>query len=426
MAGAESVVQRFKLDPDCELRFEVKSKNKVTLELISGLAEVFGTELVQGKKYEFTTEANIAVYAPWHDCVVELVGLPGSSYMAKNTPMRIYLNCHEVLERMRQTAAYKDTVGPVTMVVGSHNVGKSTLCKILLNHAVRKNRRPIFVDLDVSQGHISVPGTISALLMEHTSDVVKGFSQKVPVVFHFGHKTPHANVMLYRLLVMQLATICKAKLQADYKKAKVSGIVINTFGCIKKDDYSLLAHAVEEFKVDTILVLDEESLYYELVKDLSDLVKVIILPMSDGVVERSQDQRTEANNQSIKKFFYGSQILLYSHSFVFNWSDIKLYKYGAPVPTCCAPLDKARDNPTKLVPVALGPHLLHRLLSVSFTDNPETVLRTTISGFVCVTDVNVEKQTLTLLASQSTSLLNKALILSDIEFIASNYEPHIK
>ncbi|XP_011865194.1 PREDICTED: protein CLP1 homolog isoform X2 [Vollenhovia emeryi] len=392
MAGAESVVQRFKLDPDCELRFEVKSKNKVTLELISGLAEVFGTELVQGKKYEFTTEANIAVYAPWHDCVVELVGLPGSSYMAKNTPMRIYLNCHEVLERMRQTAAYKDTVGPVTMVVGSHNVGKSTLCKILLNHAVRKNRRPIFVDLDVSQGHISVPGTISALLMEHTSDVVKGFSQKVPVVFHFGHKTPHANVMLYRLLVMQLATICKAKLQADYKKAKVSGIVINTFGCIKKDDYSLLAHAVEEFKVDTILVLDEESLYYELVKDLSDLVK----------------------------------ILLYSHSFVFNWSDIKLYKYGAPVPTCCAPLDKARDNPTKLVPVALGPHLLHRLLSVSFTDNPETVLRTTISGFVCVTDVNVEKQTLTLLASQSTSLLNKALILSDIEFIASNYEPHIK
>lgn len=46
------------------------------------------------------------------------------------------------------------------MVVGPGDVGKSTLTKILLNYAVRMGRRPIFVDLDVGQGHISVPGTI--------------------------------------------------------------------------------------------------------------------------------------------------------------------------------------------------------------------------------------------------------------------------
>lgn len=35
MADEKSVVQEFKLDPDCELRFEVESKNeKVTLEVI--------------------------------------------------------------------------------------------------------------------------------------------------------------------------------------------------------------------------------------------------------------------------------------------------------------------------------------------------------------------------------------------------------
>lgn len=34
MADEKSVVQEFKLDPDCELRFEVESKNeKVTLEV---------------------------------------------------------------------------------------------------------------------------------------------------------------------------------------------------------------------------------------------------------------------------------------------------------------------------------------------------------------------------------------------------------
>jgi len=35
MADEKSAVQEFKLDPDCELRFELESKNeKVTLEVI--------------------------------------------------------------------------------------------------------------------------------------------------------------------------------------------------------------------------------------------------------------------------------------------------------------------------------------------------------------------------------------------------------
>lgn len=46
------------------------------------------------------------------------------------------------------------------MIVGPTDVGKSTLCRILLNYAVRLGRRPIYVDLDVGQGSISIPGTI--------------------------------------------------------------------------------------------------------------------------------------------------------------------------------------------------------------------------------------------------------------------------
>lgn len=50
--------------------------------------------------------------------------------------------------------------GPITMVVGPTDVGKSTICRILLNYAVRMGRAPVFVDLDVGQGQISVPGSI--------------------------------------------------------------------------------------------------------------------------------------------------------------------------------------------------------------------------------------------------------------------------
>ena len=72
----------------------------------------------------------------------------------------MYLNAHAALEQLRKKAETDNSRGPVTMIVGPMDVGKSTVCRLLLNYAVRMGRRPIFVDLDVGQGQISVPGTI--------------------------------------------------------------------------------------------------------------------------------------------------------------------------------------------------------------------------------------------------------------------------
>lgn len=46
------------------------------------------------------------------------------------------------------------------MVAGPVDVGKSTLCKLLSNYAVRLGRRPVFVDLDVGQVCSTVPDLI--------------------------------------------------------------------------------------------------------------------------------------------------------------------------------------------------------------------------------------------------------------------------
>jgi len=76
-----------------------------------------------------------------------------------------YLNCHASLEQLRVKSEKEKIRGPVTMVVGQTDVGKSTLCRILLNYCIRMNalgRRPIYVDLDPGQGQISVPGTIGS------------------------------------------------------------------------------------------------------------------------------------------------------------------------------------------------------------------------------------------------------------------------
>ena len=37
------------------------------------------------------------------------------------------------------------------MVAGATDVGKSTVCKILSNYAVRMNRQPCLVDIDIGQ-----------------------------------------------------------------------------------------------------------------------------------------------------------------------------------------------------------------------------------------------------------------------------------
>ena len=49
------------------------------------------------------------------------------------------------------------------MVAGPVDVGKSTLCKLLSNYAVRLGRRPVFVDLDVGQVRSTVLDLIKFL-----------------------------------------------------------------------------------------------------------------------------------------------------------------------------------------------------------------------------------------------------------------------
>ena len=56
------------------------------LQLKSGIAEIFGTELVKGKTYTFTTGAKIAVFT-WQGCEVIIRTKKDTSYIAKETPM---------------------------------------------------------------------------------------------------------------------------------------------------------------------------------------------------------------------------------------------------------------------------------------------------------------------------------------------------
>lgn len=275
--------QQFKLEKDTELRLEIpEGKGKAELVLLHGQAEVFGTELIRNKRLTFNAGSKVAVYT-WHGCTIEISGPPEWSYVSKETPMIMYLNLHMALEQMRQKVENTESdIGPRVMIVGPGDVGKSTLCQLMLNYAVRMGRRPVFVDLDVGQGYIGIPGSMGALLIERPADIEEGFPLQAPLVFHYGHVSPSPNEKLYNKISSAIAEITKQRFEQN-KKAQVSGCIINTCGWVTGTGYRILVHAAEAFEVNVIVVLDQERTYNDLKKQFGNKVQIVHLPKSGGV-----------------------------------------------------------------------------------------------------------------------------------------------
>ena len=62
-------------------------------------------------------------------------------------------------------------------------------------------RSPVFVDLDVGQGSISVPGSIGAVLVERPAIIEEGgFAETAPLVYHYGHTTPGKIIIRHAIL----------------------------------------------------------------------------------------------------------------------------------------------------------------------------------------------------------------------------------
>ncbi|CAI6375448.1 unnamed protein product [Macrosiphum euphorbiae] len=203
-----------------------------------------------------------------------------------------------------------------------------------------------------------------------------------------------------------------------------SGLIINTFGWIKGKGYQHLTHIALAFEVDVILVLDEERLYIELVRDMPGFIKVVLLPKRRGVVQRSNKFKLEGREARIREFFYGSpRNVLHPHTCLVRFSDIKVYRILAPpIPNALMSLDTQKtDFKPKLEGVTPGLNMMHHVLALSFsTTVEEDVVRNSVAGFVCVTNVDTSQQMLTLLSPQPKPLPETIYLMSDVQFIDNN------
>lgn len=72
------------------------------------------------------------------------------------------------------------------IVVGPPDHGKSSLAQIITAYALRLDRTPLFVDLDVGHSPISIPGTVAAVPLDKTCLNVEVFLSSIISCFEVG------------------------------------------------------------------------------------------------------------------------------------------------------------------------------------------------------------------------------------------------
>ncbi|RAK79911.1 cleavage polyadenylation factor subunit CLP1 [Aspergillus fijiensis CBS 313.89] len=360
-----------------EWRFEVAFGTVVRVKLLTGTAELFGTELAPSQTYTFTgTKA--AIYT-WHGCMLEVsagesyatpdslapggnnsssnsnsnsneppttgggggggrgLGAGGcqSEYTAEETPMVEYANVHFALETMRRQAKAQGRDGPRVLILGSEDAGKTSLAKILTAYATKVGRQPVVVNLDPTEGMLSVPGTLTATAFRTMIDVEEGWGSspmsgpsavpvKVPLVYFYPMANPlEAEGSVYKAIVSRLAVSVMGRMAED-EDVRETGIIVDTPGILsqsKAGNVDLIKHIVTEFAITTILVIGSERLYSSMMKEFDnkptasasavasdERISVIKLSKSGGCVDRDAAFMKAVRESQIRTYFFGDQI----------------------------------------------------------------------------------------------------------------------
>ena len=423
---------------------------RVLLKLLSGTCEVFGTEVAQGQQVDVTGQ-NVALFT-YHGARIQVKGKvrtqsnatsngdgddqdeggqasdTGDGFCAfvytvssDETPVMQYANVHSVLQKRREGGGGGG--GPRCLVAGPVDVGKSTLTKILTNYAVRSGFTPLLIDLDIGQGMITVPGTLSCVLVEDVAEINSGtFSQNNALSFFYGHASPSENINYYKVLVERMATIVDTFLESNSaSKASSSGIFVNTMGWIDGQGLELLMHAIEKLKIDTVLVVGHDRLCSQLKATFHaeggpDIVKVT---KSDGVVSRDSSYRKLTRERKVHSYFYGFRRELSPFSRSIQISQIHVYRVGggfkAPLSALPIGTEKREDATMKVTKVSVQRDLTHSLLAVSYAKTPEDIIHANVAGFIHVTEVDVQKGVLVYLSPSPEPLPTPILVTGTIK-----------
>lgn len=79
---------------------------------------------------------------------------------------------------------------------------------MLLSWACKQGWKPMFVDLDIGQGSITIPGCIASTPIEMPIDAVEGIPLEMPIVYYYGHTTPRLMAETFQVFYYYSSIYC--------------------------------------------------------------------------------------------------------------------------------------------------------------------------------------------------------------------------
>ncbi|KAI6185502.1 Protein CLP1-like protein [Aphelenchoides besseyi] len=423
MPMVERSQHQHKLERGNELRFEVGSE-EVDIELTKDRAEMFGVPLKNFTKYAFPPGFRGAIYTHTK-AEIEITGNLEVEYIApENKPMLSYVNVHAALKEIRDTITPdSNETGPIVMVTGPKHVGKSTLCKILCNYAVRDVTPVIFVDLDVGQNCV-MPTCISMIPVEQLTDLVNGFDTTTPFAYPYGHFDPLVNQKLYDLMLENMSEVFKKKLKTT--RFRKGGAVIDTTAWNKGKYYDSVVKAAELFNVTHVVVLDHERMYSDLGNDLPNTIKIIHMQKSGGVEALSPLQEGTARKYTVHRYFYGTMNMNYRpQAYEFSYDcpreklELRVARIGVEaLPSSLLPYGMSEEHQTRTEYVNYTSELNNRIVALirDVSSLSSSIIKHHVVGFVLIKNVNTESKTVEVLLPAYPPIASRLGVLTEVLF----------
>lgn len=427
--------KEIKIPPGGEYRFEVDfdAEAPFCFKLLSGTAEIFGSELAEGREYS-VTGCKLAIFS-FSGATLTVSGGPCAvEYLSTEPPVaqNALVNFIAALEN-EQNFPEPGQI-PRVLVLGS---GRNTVCRTLVNYAARRHLsaannqpRPIVVDLDVSNGASLLPGTLTACAPDRPVEVHESWSQLPDgqlVSFFYGSQAVADNPKFYRKLAERLGELVYSR------PANAVFAVAPPELSSGEQGGDLLTDLQKYFRFNVILVVGNERLFVTVSKQFTELgsVRVFKLPKSGGIVDKDAAFRRALQHAQFRSYFYGSQQEFHPFSLSLQAENVTIFRVGdasSLAPSSALPLGATRKiDSSRLTKVTgLSPaQLLYSVLGVLGDScaafDPETSLQEAalapMAGFVHVLDVDEQKQSMTVLSPCAGNLPTKYLILASLKWI---------
>ncbi|GIX74458.1 protein CLP1 homolog [Caerostris extrusa] len=207
-------------------------------------------------------------------------------------------------------------------------------------------------------------------------------------------------MLLYFLLINKVGETLHNRLKFS-KNALTSGVIVDTCGWVTGDGYRSIVLAAKSFDINVLIVVEDKNLHKNLKKDLPNK-DIRFIPKLSGAVERSRSTRTERRSTLIHEYFYGSDNSIKPHTFNIKFSDIEMFRVSSYKSKVKMNMIKDAQNYISLMPISITKDLLYHLLAISYADSgaDENIMLTSVLGFICVTEIDMDNQTITVLSPQ--------------------------